>query len=71
MKDPAAFPKEKKFFAVKVGIHPGIYDNLEEAQMKGYPHCLGKVFYTIEGAKFWLEHEDEPISTGTPKKFFD
>jgi len=68
LKNPAEFPKEKRFFAVKVGIKPGIYDNLEEyeAQMKGYPHCLGKVFYTIDGAKYWLEHEDEQVPP--PKK---
>ena len=68
LKNPAAFPKEKKFFAVKVGIKPGIYDNLEEyeAQMKGYPHCLGKVFYTVEGAESWLQHADEPIPSPKP-----
>lgn len=33
LKDPAAFPKEKKFFAVKVGIHPGIYDKLQPLEL--------------------------------------
>ncbi|SEH41170.1 ribonuclease H family protein [Selenomonas sp. KH1T6] len=58
MKNPADFPREKKYYAVKVGRNPGIYTNIEEydAQMKGYPNCLGKAFYTIEGAKHWLRH---------------
>ena len=28
LKNPAEFPKEKRFFAVKVGIKPGIYVTL-------------------------------------------
>ena len=61
LKSPENFPKEKKFFAVKVGRKPGIYDNLEEyeAQMHRYPHCNGKVFYTVEGAEYWLNHGDD------------
>lgn len=70
LNNPDAFPKEKKFFAVKAGFQPGIYDNLKEyqAQMKGYSHCLGKAFYTMEDAKSWLSYENAHVSSPEPRR---
>lgn len=60
LENPENFPKEKTYYAVKIGKQPGIYRNLTEFydQVNGYPNSMGKVFYTETGAMLWLKDQD-------------
>ena len=53
---PADFPREKLYYAVRKGHKPGIYRDTNEflAQLRGYAGCEGKGFYTLAGARHWL-----------------
>ena len=67
LEDPEAFPKEKTYYAVKKGKQPGIYRNLDDyqAQLQGYRNSEGKVFYTEEGAREWLQSGGDQEADGT------
>lgn len=51
---------KKKYYAVKVGLVPGIYETWGEceANVKGYPKAEYKGFATYEEAKVYLGEED-------------
>ncbi|MDK2786695.1 MAG: ribonuclease H-related protein, partial [Thermotoga sp.] len=51
----------KKYYAVRKGRVPGIYESWEEAekQVKGFPGAEYKSFEKIEYAKAYLEGKDE------------
>ncbi|KAG5358323.1 Ribonuclease H [Yarrowia sp. B02] len=52
----------KKYYAVKVGYNPGIYEYLEEAraQITGYPNAQWKGFNVYQHAQEYLTVKNEP-----------
>lgn len=49
----------KKYYAVKIGKNPGIYDNWSdtEKQVKGYPNAKYKGFTSLEDAQAFLQED--------------
>ena len=60
----------KKYYAVRCGRVPGIYETWDEckAQVDGYPAARYKSFQTKEQAKAFLEGTDDPAQSAKPKK---
>jgi len=63
----------KKYYAVKTGKTPGIYDNWEDCkiQVEGYPKAEYKSFKSLEDAEEWMGTAaelfvSEPEETGRP-----
>lgn len=54
----------KKFYAVRVGLVPGIYDNWEQCavQVYGFPKAQYKSFFTEEAAQAYMRGEEIPNS---------
>lgn len=54
----------KKFYAVRVGLVPGIYDNWEQCavQIYGFPKAQYKSFLTEEAAQAYMRGEEIPNS---------
>ncbi|MGI6072185.1 MAG: viroplasmin family protein [Lachnospiraceae bacterium] len=57
---------KKKYYAVKKGLIPGIYDNWEacRVQVEGYSGAAYKGFATLDEARKYLESENEDIRGG-------
>ncbi|GGI62845.1 ribonuclease H family protein [Limosilactobacillus caviae] len=53
----------KKYYAVKKGRQPGIYQSWAECQrqVNGYPNAKFKGFATIIGAKQWLNAQEKTV----------
>ncbi|MCR4611644.1 MAG: ribonuclease H family protein [Lachnospiraceae bacterium] len=53
---------KKKYYAVKVGMTPGIYESWAECEnnVKGYPKAEYKGFATLEEAKQYMDGESVP-----------
>ena len=65
--------KKKKFYAVRVGRKPGIYNewfgrNGAEAQVKGFPKAVFKGFATREDAECFLIDDIKSNSIKKPKR---
>lgn len=59
----------KKFYAVKKGRHPGIYNSWPacQKQVSGYQGAVYRGFMDEPAAKAWLENQS-PASQGSPAK---
>lgn len=58
---------KKNFYAISIGVKPGIYENWPKAhaQVKGYPNAKYKGFVTRAEAEAWLAN---PFHTATPPR---
>lgn len=59
-----------KYYAVKVGVSPGIYETWEECSMNvhGFSGATYKSFKNIDEAKVYMGYNDNEKATDKPKK---
>ena len=62
----------KKYYAVKVGRVPGIYENEEEyaKQIKGFSGFLAKGFNSLDAAKVWMGILDSTVLENTNTRYY-
>lgn len=64
----------KKYYAVKIGLNPGIYETWEECQLQtsGFPNAFYKSFKTLEEANnFMVSNETKHEVKAKPKLYTD
>ena len=62
-----------KYYAVKVGVKPGIYTTWDDCkeQVLGFENAEYKSFSSEEEAKLYLEGKQKEVSSDTPKAYVD
>ena len=62
-----------KYYAVKVGVKPGIYTSWDECkeQVLNFENAAYKSFSSLEEAELYLKGEAKVIDSSTPKAYVD
>lgn len=62
-----------KYYAVKVGLNPGVYNTWEECQKNviGYEGAIYKSFSSLDEANAFIKDEELPVEINGPQAYVD